>query len=177
MSERLSSEKIRSSCVQWAKLYSPVIYDALHRERISSLGLLRRDILDKSLSEQRLCKAMDSLILPVGFTHIQRGGVEIYSQEDEHPIEIVPHHFAALDDFVLCITPGQFFDKQKHTNVQISGPGDRVKEYEKMDTGLITLLPNGIGVLHGTIKDIKQKLFLGYRTSPLIYDLPTGKWK
>lgn len=163
MSEHVQYEALRASCAHWAKKDAQTIETVLRATFLRSFGLLRRDVQDKSLSEQKLCKSMDTLNLPMGFSHISAGSVEVYDSHGRKLMDTIEgHHFAELGNFVLCITPGQFFDLQQWNNGISYKPGDRLHVYKSIAPTLITLLPHGLGVLHGTTDEIQDKLHLKY---------------
>ncbi len=170
MSELIShqTEILRSVARSWTTTNCSLIETALHKQFIMRYAQIEGQTVarltwGRSLSETAgMCNAISSIPLPDGFI-TQSGSVTIFDPSGEKRMRQDIHVFGAPRDksvnFIIDIAVGQFYDAQNRGET-INIPGDRVRAYATLAPNLLSLLPNGLAVVHGTTEEIFEQMRL-----------------
>ena len=160
MSEYPSTETLRREANAWACSHATQIHSALKNQYTKTLVKTGATSYS-SLSELGLCNALYNINLPRGFIIPFFGKVTVYDPYDSgRLITSSSHAFGINDNFVICITPGQFFDFQ-FPNHNLTA-GNRIIAYQQIAPTLLTTFNTGVAVLHGTTVEIMDQLKLNY---------------
>lgn len=161
MSESYDHIQLNHEADSWAKSRYKDLNKALTAQFNATIGSFTT-VSDFSLTELGLCHAIEKVDLPNGYKMIPFGSIDIWDPSQTKILKTTGHSYAINNDTVLCIAFGQFFDTQFGQQSDLSA-GDRVKIYKSIAPNLITLLPHGNALLHGSQKEILKKLALNYR--------------
>jgi len=151
----------------WMKTNYPSIVDSIQhvfgkkRERIE-----REDDFDRliyydpdlrAVSEMPLCESLKLFdTLPSGYC-ITEGSVHVKRYFPS--ITRQAHHFMINgQNHLVCLFPGQFVGIDDE-NMK---PGDRLAKIKSEAPDLVTVFPNGLAIVHGSISEVDQRLGLEY---------------
>lgn len=138
----------------------------------------RIDLARRTLSEMPLCRFWNRIALPPTFILIKKGEVLAKkSTGGESRYDKLADHVFVRNRLgeVLCLTIGQFLDKQyPHIQTDDFKPGSRIQYYVNQDANLFRVYEykgTQITRLYGETKDVLEKLGLWYRKNPNMNEL------